>query len=71
MIKRPTASVGVAEGEKPNYMKMTFAMSRSCVPNSKIFQLSSMVGSLKQLSKKESQKNDLNAQSSSDITLLK
>ena len=52
-------------------MKMTFAMSRSCAPNSKILQLSSMVGSLKHLAKKESSKNELNAQSSSDITLLK
>ena len=47
VIKRPVASVGVSDGDKPNYMKMTFAMSRSCAPNSKLFQLSSMVGSLK------------------------
>ena len=60
--------------EKPNYMKMTFAMSRSVVPNAKILQLSSMVGSMK--GQKESTgalKAIGNGQqaSSSDITLLK
>ena len=69
-IKRPANSVGHTQ-EKPNYMKMTFAMSRSVAPNSKILQLSSMVGSLKHLAKKESSTKELNAQSSSDITLLK
>ena len=46
LIKRPAANVGMTQ-EKPNYMKMTFAMSRSVVPNAKILQLSSMVGSMK------------------------
>ena len=36
LIKRPAVGYGQSEGEKPNYMKMTFAMSRSCAPNSKI-----------------------------------
>lgn len=45
-IKRPANSVGHTQ-EKPNYMKMTFAMSRSVAPNSKILQLSSMVGTMK------------------------
>lgn len=71
LIKRPAASYGQGDAEKPNYMKMTFAMSRSVAPNSKILQLSSMVGSLKHLTKKESSTKELNAQSSSDITLLK
>lgn len=49
-IKRPTGTVGLSQ-EKPNYMKMTFAMSRSVAPNSKILQLSSMVGSVKKAAK--------------------
>lgn len=46
LIKRPAADIGQTQ-EKPNYMKMTFAMSRSVAPNSKILQLSSMVGNIK------------------------
>ena len=46
VIKRPAANIGQTQ-EKPNYMKMTFAMSRSVAPNSKILQLSSMVGNMK------------------------
>jgi len=46
MIKRPTGAVGQTQ-EKPNYMKMTFAMSRSVAPNSKILQLSSMVSNMR------------------------
>ena len=50
MIKRPTGAIGQTE-EKPNYMKMTFAMSRIVAPNSKILQLSSMVGNMKKATK--------------------
>ena len=46
LVKRPAANIGQTQ-EKPNYMKMTFAMSRSVAPNSKILQLSSMVGNMK------------------------
>ena len=53
MIKRPAPNVGQTQ-EKPNYMKMTFAMSRSVAPNSKILQLSSMVGSMRNVKKDES-----------------
>ena len=35
LIKRPAVNYG-SSSEKPGYMKMTFAMSRSCAPNSKI-----------------------------------
>lgn len=45
LIKRPAVNYGSAQ-EKPGYMKMTFAMSRSCAPNSKILQLSNMMNSL-------------------------
>ena len=60
--------------EKPNYMKMTFAMSRSVAPNSKILQLSSMVNNMKKSQKDQS--GTLSAigngqQSSSELTLLK
>jgi len=50
LIKRPTGAVGQTK-EKPNYMKMTFAMSRSVAPNSKILQLSSMVGNMRKATK--------------------
>ena len=74
VIKRPAANIGQTQ-EKPNYMKMTFAMSRSVAPNSKILQLSSMIGNMK-----GSTKNTTSAlkaitegpqASGSDITLLK
>ena len=74
VIKRPAANIGQTQ-EKPNYMKITFAMSRSVAPNSKILQLSSMVGNMK-----GSTKNTTSAlkaitegpqASGSDITLLK
>ena len=74
LIKRPAANVGMTQ-EKPNYMKMTFAMSRSVVPNAKILNLSSMVGSMR--GQKESAGvlkaigNGGQQASSSDITLLK
>ena len=71
LIKRPAASYGQSDAERPNYMKMTFAMSRSVAPNSKILQLSGMDASLKKLAKKETMDKELNAHSSSDITLLK
>lgn len=35
LIKRPAPNVGQTQ-EKPGYMKMTFSMSRSVAPNSKI-----------------------------------
>ena len=73
MIKRPTGAVGQTQ-EKPNYMKMTFAMSRIVAPNSKILQLSSMVGNMKKTKESTSQIKaiqDGNQASSSDLTLLK
>ena len=58
-------------------MKMTFAMSRSVAPNSKILQLSNMVGSMKNVKKDDSELG-LKAiggpgarSSNSDLTLLK
>ena len=54
LIKRPAVSYSASTQEKPGYMKMTFAMSRSVAPNSKILQMSSMVGSIKHLKKNES-----------------
>jgi len=56
-------------------MKMTFAMSRSVAPNSKILQLSSMVGNMRSATKNSN--STLKAitggpqVSGSDITLLK
>ena len=56
-------------------MKMTFAMSRSVAPNSKILQLSSMIGNMKSATKNSN--STLKAitggpqASGSDITLLK
>ena len=74
MIKRPTGAVGQTQ-EKPNYMKMTFAMSRIVAPNSKILQLSSMVGNMKKATKDSTNQmkaiQDGNQASSSDLTLLK
>lgn len=59
--------------EKPGYMKMTFSMSRSVAPNSKILQLSSMVGSMKSVQRGDSTlaMKAIGQTSSSDITLLK
>ena len=74
VIKRPAANIGQTQ-EKPNYMKMTFAMSRSVAPTSKILQLSSMVGNIKGATK--GSMSALKAitggpeASGSDITLLK
>mmetsp|Transcript_19051 Transcript_19051/g.25778 ORF Transcript_19051/g.25778 Transcript_19051/m.25778 type:complete len:142 (-) Transcript_19051:121-546(-) len=55
-------------------MKMTFAMSRIVAPNSKILQLSSMVGNMRKATKESTSQvkaiQDGNA-SSSDLTLLK
>lgn len=42
-MKRPTVSYSNAEGNNKGYMKMTFAMSRSVAPGSKILELSKMV----------------------------
>lgn len=73
LIKRPAPNVGQTQ-EKPNYMKMTFSMSRSVAPNSKILQLSNMIGSMKSVRKDDStlaMKAIGGGQSSSDITLLK
>lgn len=75
LIKRPAPNIGQSL-EKPNYMKMTFAMSRSVAPNSKILQLSSMVGNIKNV-KKDDSVFGLKAigpggkSSNSDLTLLK
>ena len=56
-------------------MKMTFAMSRIVAPNSKILQLSSMVGNMKKATKDSTNQmkaiQDGNQASSSDLTLLK
>jgi hypothetical protein len=52
LIKRPTCTYNNASAEdQPHYMKMTFAMSRSVVPHSKILQLSAMLGSVKKIGK--------------------
>ena len=55
-------------------MKMTFAMSRSVAPNSKILQLSSMVGNMKGATKNSTTLKAITGgpqASGSDITLLK
>ena len=58
-------------------MKMTFAMSRSVAPNSKILQLSSMVGQTKKVAKESGSTTKAIGEgshqqaSSSDLTLLK
>ena len=77
LIKRPANNVGQTQ-EKPNYMKMTFAMSRSVAPNSKILQLSSMVGNMKKSTKGEPagalqaiSGGGQQQTSSSDLTLLR
>ena len=73
VIKRPAANIGQT-AEKPNYMKMTFAMSRSVAPNSKILQLSSMVGNIKGAKGSTSALKAITdgpQVSGSDITLLK
>jgi len=48
-MKRPTVSYSNAEGNNKGYMKMTFAMSRSVAPGSKILELSKMVGNMKHM----------------------
>merc|ERR1712060_117486 len=75
LIKRPAPNVGQTQ-EKPNYMKMTFAMSRIVAPTSKILQLSSMVGSMGKIKKDDSAAGmkaiGMGGQASgSDLTLLK
>lgn len=50
LLKRPAMSYGHAGSEEqPSYMKMTFAASKSVSANSKVLQLSSMLGSLKHM----------------------
>lgn len=49
IIRRPAVSYSASTTEKPHYMKMTFAMSRSVAPNSKILQMQSMMGSIKKI----------------------
>lgn len=74
LIKRPAVNYG-STTDKPNYMKMTFAMSRSCAPNSKILQLSSMMGNLEKYKDQDVKNNlagrPLDHQNSSELTLLK
>ena len=74
LIKRPAANYGSAK-DKPGYMKMTFAMSRSCAPNSKILQLSSMMGNLEKLKGNDSSQmlggKKLDPSLSSELTLLR
>ena len=76
LIKRPAVNYGSAQ-EKPNYMKMTFAMSRSCAPNSKILQLSNMMSSLEKIKTNESsvllgaQKRQDSNLNGSELTLLR
>lgn len=69
LLKRPSVTFGTS-AEKPNYMKMTFAMSRSVAPNSKILQLSSMLGNMKNAQKAPGAKQ-AGPGSNSDLTLLR
>ena len=49
LIKRPAVTYNHSTTDQPHYMKMTFAMSRSVVPHSKVLQLSSMLSSVKKV----------------------
>ena len=44
IIKRPAVSYCATSTEKPHYMKGTFAISRSVVPEAKVPQLGSIMG---------------------------
>ena len=76
LIKRPTVTYQHASAnEQPHYMKMTFAMSRSVVPHSKVLQLSNMLSSVKKVGKDSQLGSHQLAlsqhASNSELTLLK
>ena len=49
LIKRPAVCYNHSTADQPHYMKMTFAMSRSVVPHSKVLQLSTMLSNVKKV----------------------
>lgn len=72
IIRRPAVSYSTSTQEKPHYMKMTFAMSRSAAPNSKILEIQSMLGQVKAITDaKYVSTKKIETQSQSDMTLLR
>lgn len=70
-MKRPAMTYGHAgKEEQPGYMKLTFSASKNVHANSKILQLSNMLGSIKHL-KGSTESQILALTKQSDDSLIK